>query len=339
MLLAEINVPQDMNFSRSEVVLFSVIIPAHNRAEYLGDAVLSVCEQTIPPEEYEVIVVDNGSTDETRKVVESIASEHSIVRYIYESRIGLHNARHAGARESTGEILVYIDEDVIVPPGWLQAMAKPFAKSEVACVGGRILPQWEAQPPTWLDQFGRNGGINLSMLDLGDDALELAWPQTVYGCNMSVRKGVLYEIGGFNPDAIGDRHLIWLRGDGETGLHEKIYHAGYKVIYEPLAWLHHRVPASRLEPSYFFWRSFIQGISDSYTHMRRNRLTVVQLLWHAGGCIMGAVRSYATSVGASQRRIYWRSKAWYWYGRAQHQLRLSLSQSLRHHVLQENYLQ
>jgi glycosyltransferase involved in cell wall biosynthesis len=63
-----------MYFFRSEVVLLSVIIPAHNRAEYIGDAVLSVCEQTIPPEEYEVIVVDNGSTDETRKVVESIAS-------------------------------------------------------------------------------------------------------------------------------------------------------------------------------------------------------------------------------------------------------------------------
>lgn len=328
-----------MNFSRSEVVLLSVIIPAHNRAEYLGDAVLSVCEQMMPPEEYEVIVVDNGSTDETREVVESIASEHSIVRYIYESRIGLHNARHAGARESTGEILVYIDEDVIVPPGWLQTMAKPFTKPEVACVGGRILPQWEAQPPVWLDQFGRNGGINLSMLDLGDDALELAWPQTVYGCNMSMRKRVLYEIGGFNPDAMCDHRLIWLRGDGETGLHRKIYHAGYKVIYEPRAWLYHRVPASRLVPDYFFWRALIQGISDSYSHMRKTRSSVVRLLYHSGGCLIGAVRAYATSLRDSQSRIFWRSKAYYWYGRAQHQLRLSLSQSLRHHVLQESYLQ
>jgi glycosyltransferase involved in cell wall biosynthesis len=138
-----------MNFSRSEVVLFSVIIPAHNRAEYLGDAVLSVCEQTIPPEEYEVIVVDNGSTDETRKVVESIASEHSIVRYIYESRIGLHNARHAGARESTGEILVYIDEDVIVPPGWLQAMA---GWTSLAGMGVSISACWiwVMMPWNWL---------------------------------------------------------------------------------------------------------------------------------------------------------------------------------------------
>ena len=320
-------------------MLLSIIIPAHNRAEYLRDAVLSVCQQTMPPEQYEVIVVDNRSTDQTRQVAETLVSQHSMVRYIYESRLGLHNARHAGASEARGEILVYVDEDVIVPPGWLQAMFKPYEDSLVACVGGKILPQWEVEPPVWLDQFGRNGGINLSMLDLGDDTSELAWPQTVYGCNLSMRKRVLYEIGGFNPDAMGDHRLIWLRGDGETGLHEKIYHAGYKVIYEPRAWLYHRVPASRLEPDYFFWRAFIQGISDSYSHMRKTRLSVVQLLYHSGGCLIGAVRAYATSVGVLQRRIYWRSKAWYWYGRAQHQLRLSLSQSLRHHVLQESYLQ
>jgi len=317
----------------------SVIVPTHNRAAYLKDAVISVCQQTLAAERYEVIVVDNGSTDEAHEVVELVTDQYPIARYIRESSIGLHQARHAGARVAQGEILVYIDDDVIVPAGWLEAMLKPYADPHVACVGGKTLPKWEAEPPAWLDQFGGNGGGNLSLLDLGDETLELAWPQTVYGCNMSVRRSVLYEIGGFNPDAIGDHRLIWLRGDGETGLHRKIYDAGYKVIYEPRAWLYHRVPASRLRTDYFCYRAFIQGISDSYTHMRTYRSSVIRLLLHAGRCTLRIACAYAASLGQTNGYIQSRARAWYWYGWAQHQLRLAVSSVLRNHVMQKTYLE
>ena len=320
-------------------VLHSVIIPTRNRAVYLRDTLLSVCRQALPTDRFEIIVVDNGAAGETSRVVDEIVSGSSMVHYVYESRVGLHQARHAGARAAKGEILVYIDDDVIAPAGWLEAMLEPYANPKVACVGGKILAGWETALPPWLDQFGKNGDNILSLLDLGDEPLELTWPQTVYGCNMSVRKSVLYEIGGFNPDAIGDRRLIWLRGDGETGLHRKIYDAGYKVIYEPRAWLYHRVPASRLQPDYFCYRAFIQGISDSYTHMRSNRLSVIRLMLHAVRCTLRTAHAYLGSLRLTNGYIQSRARAWYWYGWAQHQLRLAVSSVLRNHVMQESYFE
>ncbi len=320
-------------------MLLSVIIPTRNRAAYLRESVRSVCRQRLPSEQYEIIVVDNGSAGDARRVVDESVTQRSTLHYVWESRIGLHQARHAGARVAQGEILVYIDDDVTVPAGWLEAMSKPYSDPHVACVGGKTLPKWEAEPPAWLDQFGENGGSNLSLLDLGEETLELAWPQTVYGCNMSVRRSVLYEIGGFNPDAIGDRRLIWLRGDGETGLHRKIYDAGYKVIYEPRAWLYHRVPASRLRTDYFCYRAFIQGISDSYTHMRTYRSSVIRLLLHAGRCTLRIACAYAASLRRTNGYIQSRARAWYWSGWAHHQLRLAVSAVLRNHVLQKTYLE
>jgi len=148
----------------------------------------------------------------------------------------------------------------------------------------------------------------------------------------------LYQVGGFNPDAIGDKRLIWLRGDGETGLQKKLYDAGYKVIYEPEAWLYHRVPASRLRPEYFYWRAFIQGISDSYSHMRTNQFSVARLVGYAGYCGLRAVFSYLRVLWHLDQRVRRKAIAWYWYGRAQHQLCLALSPSLRSHAMQESYL-
>jgi len=316
----------------------SVIIPTYKRAQYLQDAVASIVAQDFPKNEYEILIVDNAPQPIPELAALCDPAGLPPVRYLHEPHNGLHNARHAGAREAQGEILVYVDDDVIAPPGWLGAMLEPYADLQVACVGGKTIPKFEDEPPAWLSQFGGNGGAYLSLLDLGEETLELTWPRTVYGCNMSVRRSALYQVGGFNPDGIGDRRLIWLRGDGETGLQKKFYDAGYKVIYEPEAWLYHRVPASRLRPEYFYWRAFIQGISDSYSHIRTNRFCVVKLLGYAGYCGLRAMLSYLTVLCGLGHRVWRRTSAWYWYGRAQHQLRLALSPSLRTHTLRERYL-
>ena len=316
----------------------SVIIPTYKRAQYLQDAVASIVAQDFPKNEYEILIVDNAPQPTPELAALCDPAGLPPVRYLHEPHNGLHNARHAGARAAQGEILVYVDDDVIAPPGWLGAMLEPYADPLVACAGGKTIPKFEDEPPAWLSQFGGNGGAYLSLLDLGEETLELTWPQTVYGCNMSVRSLALYQVGGFNPDAIGDKRLIWLRGDGETGLQKKLYDAGYKVIYEPEAWLYHRVPASRLRPEYFYWRAFIQGISDSYSHMRTNQFSVARLVGYAGYCGLRAVFSYLRVLWHLDQRVRRKAIAWYWYGRAQHQLCLALSPSLRSHAMQESYL-
>jgi glycosyltransferase involved in cell wall biosynthesis/SAM-dependent methyltransferase/predicted O-methyltransferase YrrM len=312
----------------------SVIVPTYDRPRYLKEALVSLLQQDFPSAKYEIIAVDNQPTGEAHKIVQELEQDQKrSIRYVEEPKVGLHHARHAGAREARGEILIYVDDDVVVHPHWLSAMVATFAHPHVACVGGKTIPKWETvEPPNWLSWSP--GG--LSLLDLGEESKELSWPEEVYGCNMAVRRSVLYEVGGFNPDGMGDRRLIWLRGDGETGLQQKIYDAGYKVIYNPQAWLYHCIPASRLTPEYFRWRSFIHGISASYTRIRQYP-SRWRMLLHAVGCFLRVLRCYVRSIrepiGGSARR-----RGWYWYGRGQHQIRVALSPELYRHVMQDTYL-
>lgn len=317
-------------------VTVSLIIPTYNRPLYAMDALRSVRTQTLTPTQYETLIVDNGPAAEAKSPFDALdKSELPIVRYVREPDVGLHNGRHAGARQASGEILVYVDDDIIVHPGWLAAMLAPFADSQVACVGGRVLPRWEEiGPPDWWSNLDSS---YLSLLDLGDRQLNLKWPQVIHGCNMAIRRSVLYEVGGFNPDGIGDPGLIWRRGDGEIGLLKKVFGAGYKVVYVPEAWVFHRVPASRLKPEYFYWRAFIEGISDSYVRIRQSP-SRARMLLHGVRSLFECARHFSTSVKRGGGQIKARCDAWYWYGRGQHQLRAVLDNALYRHVLQPTYL-
>jgi len=318
----------------------SVIIPTYGqRPDYLRDALLSVQDQSLPSGDYDILVADNSSGGSVSSIVEEVNrnGEH-LVRYVRAPAVGLHHARHAGAREATGEILVYIDDDVVVHREWLVALLQPFEDPQVACDGGKILPLWEVPPPAWYSQFNPQ---YLSLLDRGGETMKLRWPACVWGCNMAVRRDVLHRLGGFNPDALGDRKLIWLRGDGECGLQEKIYGVGLSIVYVPDAWVHHRIPASRLTPEHFFWRFFIQGIQDSYVRVRRlahRPFLSSRLLLYAGYAALQAAQCHMRSLLFHNRAIRLRARAWRWYGRAQHQLRTALSPALRRHVLRDSYL-
>ena len=312
----------------------SVIIPTYGRPTHFRDALVSLMQQDWPAEAYEIVVVDNKPSDHLARVVDEMRSgDGPAIHYVPEPKVGLHNARHAGARAAAGDVLVYVDDDIIAHPGWLRAMVEAFEDADVGMVAGRVVPQWEGPRPTWLGQF-RPG--YLSLLDLGSERYELKWPRTAFGCNMAVRRSAVFEVGGFNPDAIGDRKLIWFRGDGETGLTRKVYDVGYKVMYDPHAWVYHRIGASRLEPRYFCRRSFLQGISESYTDIRqrRSRRGLIRL---AGRGFVNAGRCFVRWLRRPGNKKVM-ADAWYWYARAKHSLRTVLSPKLYRHVLTESYL-
>ena len=259
------------------MIQISVIIPTHNRCEYLRDAIISIQKQNFSKDEYEIIVVDNKSTDDTPEVVEECNRKgKKEVVYVKEPELGLHNARHAGAKAAKGEILAYVDDDVICDSNWLSELIKHYADPEVGCVGGKILPKWEATPPEWVNQYPSY----LSLLDLGDKVKELKRPG-IWGCNFSIRKSLLFEVGGFNPDAFGDKKLIWYRGDGEVGLLRSVLGVEKKIIYTPHAIVWHVIPKSRLTISYFKKRSFIQGISDSFLAQRTEKFSRVNLFYRS----------------------------------------------------------
>jgi glycosyltransferase involved in cell wall biosynthesis len=320
-------------------MMASVIVPTYGRPAYLKDTLISLLRQDFPPEQYEIIVADNKPTGEVRPIIQDLEPEwQRPIRHVEEPNVGLHNARHAGAKAARGEILAYVDDDVIAPSGWLGAILEPFDDPLVAVAGGKILPRWEAQPPEWLSQFPPD---YLSLLDLGEERRELSWPGGVYGCNMAVRRSVLYEVGGFNPDAMGDRRLVWLRGDGETGLHRKVYAAGYKVIYEPRAWLYHRIPPERLRAKAFYRRGMRSGLSISYSHIRNTagrRFFTLRVIRRAFLAFLRAMRCYVKAVFRRNRRVRSISDAWLWYGYGMQHLYAALNPRLREFLLKDSYL-
>jgi glucosyl-dolichyl phosphate glucuronosyltransferase len=326
--------------SEEDQVKASVIVPTFGqRPGYLLDALVSVLHQKFPRKDYEVVVVDNSPNGAALPIVEQARTQTgNEIRYVQEPQLGLLYARHAGAKAAHGDVLVFIDDDVITQPEWLGALVEAFKNPDVACTGGKALPQWEKTPPDWYDQFEPG---YLSLLDLGEETLDLKYPVCVWGCNMAVRKSALFETGGFNPDGIGDRKRIWFRGDGECGLQEKITNSGLRIIYEPDAWLIHRIPASRLTPEHFYWRFFIQGIQESFVEARRiqnRRFFALRLIGGAFYSLYRAARNFVGSAVHPDHRIRSLAEAWSWYGKAQHQLRTAVSPSLRKHVLRPSYL-
>jgi len=253
-------------------IRYSIIIPTYNRAEILQRCLQCVCELDSPDEDWEVLVLNNNSTDSTEEIVNSYRERLSNLRYFQAIDPGLHVGRNLGCDKAKGKVLCYIDDDSFVSKGWLKGVEKAFQDSEVVLVGGPCLPQYEIEPPAWLNNMwniteeGRTLG-SLSLIDVGDEQRWIT-PYNVYGCNFSIRKDILAEIGGFHPDGM-PKELIRFRGDGETFVSRRLIESGYKAVYSPGAKIHHLVPASRMTINYFHHRSYIQGISGSFAQIRR----------------------------------------------------------------------
>lgn len=109
----------------------------------------------------------------------------------------------------------------------------------------------------------------MGLLDFGEEVKTIS-PHYVYGCNFNIRKDILLKLGGFHPDAM-PKELIRFRGDGESAVSQKIEELRYKTLYHPDVKIYHLVPASRMTIDYFCWRSYLQGISDSFAEIRKRQ--------------------------------------------------------------------
>jgi glycosyltransferase involved in cell wall biosynthesis len=253
-------------------VVITVAIPTFARPGHALDALRSVAGEVcdVP---FEVLVLDNACDSCLAESVGRLAKSASVpVAYIPVPAVGLHNARHEAARRAHGDVLAYLDDDVIVDRGWLAGVARSFRDPAVHLVGGRCLPLYEADPPPWLEAFcTRNDDGTwwcgwLTLVDLGPDAKDID-PLCVWGANFAIRKEALIKVGGFHPDGL-PWHLRRFRGDGETAVSMAAQKLGLRAAYSPEATVHHRVSQERLTERYFARRSFLQGISASFAESR-----------------------------------------------------------------------
>ncbi len=252
-------------------IKYSIIIPTLNHSSKLKQCLSHLSELAFEPDLFEVLVVDNGSTDDTKEISLSFHKTIKNLRYIFCESPGLMAARHRGCDEAKGEILCYIDDDSLVTRDWLKGMAESFSDEKVVLVGGPCIPKYEIEPPEWIEyfwskpEFGRCNGF-LSLLDFGEK-IQYIPPTYVYGCNYSIRKRILLDIGGTYPDYLPEKYRKF-QGCGETGVAHKVKKFG-KTLYNPKVKIYHIVPESRMTIDYFCWRAYFQGIGSSFMNIRR----------------------------------------------------------------------
>ena len=239
----------------------TVILCTYNRAGSLARVLESLATQTLPAEiDWHVLVVDNNSRDKTPEVVEEAARQHpGRFRYLFEAQPGKSHALNAGIREADGEILAFIDDDVIAPATWLYRLTGSLSKGDYSGAGGRILADCNFSAPRWLPSQDRYGLAPLALFDLGNQAGVLT--EAPFGTNMAFRKAVFEKYGEFRPD-LGPRPCSEIRSE-DTEFGGRLLAAGEQLWYEPSAVVYHAVPRNRLTKAYFLKWWFAKGEAES----------------------------------------------------------------------------
>ena len=256
-------------------IKISAIICTHNRAIYLEKAVESLIDQSLPRDEYEIIVVDNVSSDNTKQVIEAnnLQATGYKIKYIYEPTLGLSQSRNTGCEAAQGKYVAYLDDDAIADSRWLESILTIFGTIDPlpGCVGGKIKPIWEQERPKWLgdDLLGQ-----LAVQDWGDTPFFIGKDEWLAGASIAYPKKILENIGGF-PLQLGRKGKKLLSME-ENYVREALEEKGYKYYYDPKIIVKHYIPQSRLNKKWFLKRAFWNGVSDALMQEERKKTGVLK---------------------------------------------------------------
>jgi len=238
----------------------SAVICTHNRASYLSKAVDSLDRQSLPASRYEVIVVDNCSSDGTRELIARREEEMENLRYLFEPVLGLSAARNRGLSEAKGTYVAYLDDDAVADPDWLEWGIRVHEErgGKLGFLGGRVRPIWGTERPAWLSDdllpF-------LSIADLGEAPIEVGGASGLVGASMVFRRRALQDAGGF-PEALGRKGTSLLSNE-ELQLKKRLQQKGLVSLYHPNVAVSHHVVAVRTTKPWFRRRLYWQGRSDA----------------------------------------------------------------------------
>jgi len=223
-----------------EGLLLSLVICTYNRDKYLPQALESISRQQFDSSKFELLIVDNYSTDNTASISKTFIEAHPElnVRYIFEARKGLSFARNRGLMEARSPIVSYVDDDAILSPDFVREMTTFFeTHPDAAGAGGRVIPKYESgAEPVWMSKY--LAGF-VGRVEFGDEirpfSEKMKYPA---GCNMSYRKQLLLDIGGFNNE-------LTFRSDDKY-IFFRVREANGTVYYVPGAYVHHYIDSHRM---------------------------------------------------------------------------------------------
>lgn len=269
--------------------MISVILCTYNRDKYIYNVLKSLADNDFDRSLYEVLLINNNSTDATESECDRFQKDFPDVRfrYLVEPNQGLSYARNCGIRNAQGDLLVYVDDDATVNVSYLKTYADFFAQHpDVDAAGGPILPVYETAEPHWMSHYTRQ--LITGKLFLGDSVRQFPKDAFPGGGNAAYRKSVFDRVGLFNVEL--GRKGNSLIGAEEKDLFDKMSTLHIKFFYLPTAILYHIIPEKKLSQDYFDRLTFSIGVSERYRTLQisnakyRNRLFKEAVKW--GGTLV-----------------------------------------------------
>lgn len=241
-------------------ILVSVIVCTYNREQYIERNLEALSKQSLEKDKYEIIIINNNSTDNTESICKSFINNHPEIKIAYfnEQNQGHSNARNRGIKESKGEYLAFIDDDAFVDFEYVKNIVDFFSKNQnVAALGGKIIPIYEVEEPKWMTKYLLP---LVAGLDMGDSPKEFPGMKFPIGANMAYRKEVFNELGNFNPEL--GRKGTGLEGGDEKDMIYRIKKADKKVWYVPEVFVEHFIPSARIQSDYIKGQAIGVGKSE-----------------------------------------------------------------------------
>jgi glycosyltransferase involved in cell wall biosynthesis len=239
----------------------SVVISTRNRAAWLPDCLTGLARQdTEVP--FEVVIIDNGSTDDTAQILGDWCDRDDRFQTATEERVGLSLGKNRGIRLARAQTILFTDDDVIVDPSWISSYVDFFHRhaSGLAVAGGRIAPVPHDLGP-WPNWFGDDMLVDLALLDHGAER-PLTRGEYVWGANMAVPRAFFERFGTWD-ETIGNRE-----GDRETfedaEFQDRVRAEGVDVWFCPRASINHRVDRARIDPAHILENAFSRGRNDVF---------------------------------------------------------------------------
>lgn len=252
----------------SETPRISIVICTYNRADLLAQCIEGVFLQTIPQSDFELIIVDNNSSDHTSQTCETFRERFKNFLYVFEPVQGLSRARNTGWKAARAPLVAFLDDDAIPYADWAeQFLHAAEAEPSASVIGGEVEPLWACERPEWLTDRLLNAyscGLHWSEAPRFIEGAE--W---LLEGNSAYRREAIDAVGGF-PEELGRKGALLLSGDG--AVNEILAMNGAKLLYTPHVKIRHLVAPDRLNPTWLAYRRFWGGVSsaimDKYVEQR-----------------------------------------------------------------------
>lgn len=257
----------------------SVIIPTSGNVLKVKNTIISFLKHDLNKYNVEINILENNSKEnqsqELKNYVNTLPSQF---KYFLDERPGSSEVRNNCALKSNAELLAFIDDDVEISETWFETVFKAFKEDDnLVFLGGPSIPKFTSKIPNWFWGMVYKSENHwechyLSILSFDNDINNID-PKYIWGLNTVIKRDIFIKHGGYNPDRhaykLSEKSILRWAGDGDMGLARCIKENKYKTAYRKEALVFHLCDETRLTFEYFANRSFMQGIIDSYTLVRK----------------------------------------------------------------------